>query len=117
MHNEPPNLSRDAAREVFKKSGLTYSVLTRGNLKRLRNLINSRMVQSGLIKGSFRCHQRAKFFDGGAEIKCKAYYFNQREAVTFNDDGFIGFAGWADDENIQPVIQGFLKWVEELKQQ
>ena len=76
--------TRDDARAAFESSGLTHSVLTDENLKRLRKLINSRMVRSGLFDGTYRCHQRARRFDGGAEIMCKAYYFTRREAVTFN---------------------------------
>lgn len=77
------------------------------------------MRESGLIKGSFRCRQRGVLkvsLQGKyAEIRCKAFYFDAREAVSFNTDGFIGFAGWADSENVQPVLAGFVDWVRALK--
>lgn len=50
-----------------------------------------------------------------AEVRCKADYFDDREAVTFNTDGFIGFAGWADNTNVQPILEGFKEWVREMK--
>jgi len=112
-------LSRDKTRSAFKDAGLTYKAITPESIKRLRTLINQSMKDSGLIKGSFRCHRRGvitrsktgRFFAG---ITCQSFYFEQREAVSFNDDGFIGFAGWADDENIQPILSGFTEWVKEL---
>lgn len=120
---------RNKARESFKQSGLTYDDLTRKNLQRLRNIINVKMVQGKYIRGTFRCKQRPfiQVIDSGklyAGIKCEAFYFNDRgdvecsrEVVTFNSDGFIGFAGWADEYNIKPIIEGFIEWVEELKRE
>jgi len=80
-------------------------VLTRENLQRLRTLINERMMASGLIKSTYRCRQRAcltlrKGKPYWAALRCHAYYFDNREAVTFNPDGFVGFAGWAADDNV-----------------
>lgn len=41
-------------------------------------------------------------------------YFKRREAISFNNDGFIGFAGWASSENCKPINKAFIKWVESL---
>lgn len=115
---QPEQIDRNTAREAFKQSGLTYDVVTRENLQRLRNIINKKMIEGGFIRGSFRCRQRA-FMQATrrglyAGIKCNAFYFKDREAVSFNPDGFIGFAGWADDTNIKPIVDGFIDWVKEI---
>lgn len=114
-------MTRDDARELFKAAGLTYESVTRESLKRLRSLINQRMRDSGLFKGTFRCKQRPVVYDVSRAthgyIRCRAYYFRDREAVSFNADGrFIGFAGWASDENVQPILQGFADWVREMSE-
>jgi hypothetical protein len=36
--------------------------------------------------------------------------FTRRECISFNTDGFIGFAGWADDTNVKPMIEAFVDW-------
>lgn len=113
-------LTRDQARAAFNAAGLAYGVLTPVNVRRLRAHINYRMKKSGLIKGTYRCHQRGTISknsrgDVYAIIECKAYYFDRREAVTFNSDGFIGLAGWADNENVQPVLAGFIEWIREME--
>lgn len=109
---------RNEARAAFKAAGLTYAVLTKDTMQRLRTLINDRMKESGLIQGTFRCKPRGivKQTQWGrfAELRCKADYFDDREAVTFNTDGFIGFAGWADSTNVVPIIEGFKEWVRDL---
>lgn len=113
-------MSRNEARQKFKDAGLTYAVITPETLRSLRSAINRHMKDSGLIRGTFRCRERGviqtskrgRFFAG---INCRAFYFDNREAVSFNDDGFIGFAGWADDENIKPILDGFCEWVEAMK--
>lgn len=41
-------------------------------------------------------------------------YFKRREAISFNNGGFIGFAGWASSENSKPIHKAFIKWVKSL---
>ena len=50
-----------------------------------------------------------------AEIRVKGTYFADREAITFNEDGFIGFCGWADGYNLTPFIVGFKEWCDYLE--
>lgn len=74
---------------------------------------------SGLINGTFRCRQRASLHirqgkPHRAALSCLGRYFDDREAVTFNPDGFVGFAGWAADDNVQPVLEGFADWIKDL---
>ena len=42
----------------------------------------------------------------GRSVRVKSHYFDAREGVTFGSDGFVGFAGWADENNIQPILCG-----------
>jgi hypothetical protein len=100
-------LTRDAARAAFHDAGLTYEILTPDNLRGLRRCIDQKMRTNGLIKNTFRMRKTK-------ELRCKSFYFDDREAVTFNRDGFIGFAGWADDNNIQPILEGFIEWVHNI---
>lgn len=110
-------MTRDEAREKFASSGLKYQDLSRQKLQRLRNMINMEMIKSGLFNGKYRARQRPIFCPGDpffAGIECRSYYFERREAVSFNRDGFIGFAGWSDEKNVQPILSGFSSWVDEL---
>jgi hypothetical protein len=54
----------------------------------------------------------------GTIIKCFLYvnshYFTRREAISFNEDGFIGFAGWADQANTNPLLRAFLRWCDDM---
>ncbi|WP_395601167.1 hypothetical protein AB4P95_30110 (plasmid) [Pseudomonas sp. A1437] len=108
-------MTRAEARALFDAAKLDYRVITPENMQLLRTRINRAMVASGLIKSTYRCRQRAIVREGYGEIRCKSFYFDSREAITFNPDGFIGFAGWADDKNVQPVLAGFADWIRELK--
>lgn len=100
-------ITRDFARAAFTDAGLTYDILTPDTLRDLRLRIDQKMRSSGLIKNTLRM-RRTK------QLRCKSFYFHDREAVTFNEDGFIGFAGWADDNNIQPILEGFIDWVRNI---
>ena len=61
--------------------------------------------------------------DGGAAMESAAAYhiacpyYTRRECISFNKDGFIGFAGWADDGNSNPIRRAFLEWCDILKQE
>ena len=114
-------MTNDEARKYFKDCSLDYSVLTRENLFRLHHILRVKLKESGLFKGTFRMRQRYKTWkrDGKyncVELTCKADYFDRREAITFNSDGFIGFAGWASTANVAPIISGFVQWCDEMKQ-
>lgn len=50
-----------------------------------------------------------------AKIFVNGNYFSKREGVTFNEDGKIVLCGWADDNNKQPFLDAFTKWIEYLK--
>lgn len=111
-------LTRDEMRSLFSESGLTYADLTIERLRRLVVVINDKMKESNLIQGTYRCNGRVKFQNKTrffAGLTCKSFYFENREVVSFNDDGFIGFAGWSDDTNVQPILAGFKQWIGELR--
>jgi hypothetical protein len=112
-------LKRERARQLFKKSGIKYLDLTRKDLQRLRNIINAKMVASEVIEGTLRCRQRPYMRVSAGRpyggIRCRSFYFDDREVVTFNPDGFLGFAGWAADGNVQPILHGFVEWLKEME--
>ena len=41
-------------------------------------------------------------------------YFKNREAFTFNTNGFIGIATWADDTNLEIFTSALKKWCDYL---
>lgn len=108
------------AREYFKSKGLTYDDITEGELLVLVMLLNKELKAA--VKdcetsvGSMHLSKRMdiKKKTNGSIISCYLYlnshYFTQREAISFNTDGFIGFAGWADQGNTNPLLRAFLKW-------
>lgn len=114
----------DEAREYFKNKGLTYDSISEGDI-----LILSMMLEKELKKSnksgetSVSTMTLSKKIDmkkktNGHIICCFLYmnshYFTQREAISFNRDGFIGFAGWADQGNTNPLLRAFLKWCDYL---
>lgn len=109
--------TRDQARAAWAASGLTYSDITVDNLRMLRGMVNRAMKTSGLMRGSYRPHQRwtVKSNAEGADLCCRSHYFDDRQAITFEPGGFIGFAGWADEWNVQPILDAFIKWVAILR--
>lgn len=104
-------LARDQARALWAESGLTYADLNAGHLRTLRGMIHRAMKASGLMSGSFRAHQRFNIHLNGADLRCRSNYFTGRQAITFEPTGFIGFAGWADQWSVQPILTAFCKWV------
>lgn len=114
-------MSREDARNLWISAQLDHSHLTLGRLQMLRTMINDEMKASGLIKGSYRVqgHFKAGIAAKGwwADLRCKSFYFQKRQAVTFEDSGFIGFAGWSDDDNVRPILSAFSKWVEWMQKE
>lgn len=116
---------RDEAREYFKKCDLTYSDISMDDIYHLISILNHLIFEDNILimmnepklKGSNRNVKLDKnnniIF---ANLRCKGNYFADREAITFNEDGFIGFCGWADIKRTSIFTSGFIKWCDYLKE-
>lgn len=118
MSDGRTNWTRQDARDAWTRAGLNYDVLTPHTMERLRSLIDAEVQSGEYLRGTFRANHKPKRLPCGSyDIQCTAWYFKgrqSRQCVTFEPSGFIGFAGWSDDTNIQPIIRAFMAWVEEL---
>ena len=124
--NIQPVCTNDRAREYFAESGLTYNDVTEGDILVLVMLLNKH------IKKAVKDHETSvesiylskkidmKKRSDGSIICCYLYvnshYFTKRECISFNRGGFIGFAGWADQGNTNPILRAFLEWCDYLKE-
>jgi hypothetical protein len=118
----PQRIRADKLRQKFKEYGLNYSMIDEEDLSSLRLLIARELKDSNIEMRMTLKPERKKdvkiLIRTGlvhASIYVNGSYFVGREAITFNKDGFIGFAGWASDCNVMPFINAFEKWIETLK--
>lgn len=113
------SLTRNDARAAFAATGISLLDLTEVEILDLRDRLDVALKASGLIGGTYRMRRFRPVWKGTIafpwlQLTCRSRHFDQREAVTFNPDGFVGFAGWADDDNVAPILQGFVAWVGSL---
>ena len=117
---------RELARNYFKKCNLTYDDITMNDLYKLIQILNIKITEAGSCmlmmnepKLRGKC-PNVKLNKSGklvfAELRVKGTYFDDREAITFNKDGWIGFCGWADGYNLTPFVIGFKEWCDFLKE-
>lgn len=115
---------RELARDYYKKSGITYDDITMNDLYKLIQLINKRIVDANscmimINEPKLKGVNRNVIFKNNklvfAEIRVKGTYFDDREAITFNEDGFIGLCGWADGYNLTPFVIAFKDWCDYMK--
>lgn len=111
-------LTRNMAREIWTETGLEMGDLSGADLSDLRARLDREMRASQLIRGSYRMERRVRTRHVGGrlrcvELRCRADYFEGRQAVTFEESGFVGFAGWADEVSVQPVLKAFGAWARE----
>ena len=121
-----PVCTNDAARDYFAKHVGTYKDITEGDILSLVILLNAEIKEAnkeGITSvDTMHLSKRIdiKKRSNGTIIKCFLYmnshYFEQRECISFNEDGFIGFAGWADEGNLTPIKLAFLKWCDLLEE-
>ncbi|HAK41816.1 MAG TPA: hypothetical protein DCM59_02620, partial [Clostridium sp.] len=62
-----------------------------------------------------KCRTNSKIIK--AYLYVDSHYFSKRESISFNEDGLIGFAGWASSSNVRPIILGFNKWCDWLAEE
>ena len=112
------------ARQYFRDKGLSYHDITEGDILFLLMLLNREIKKSNKAGETSvsTMHMSSKIDmkkrTNGTIIKCFLYinshYFTRREAISFNEDGYIGFAGWADQGNTNPLLRAFLRWCDDL---
>lgn len=112
------------ARAYFKDKGLSYGDVTEGDILVLIMLLNKEIKAANDSGETSVCTMHlSKRIDlkkrtNGTMQSCYLYlnshYFERRECISFNTDGFIGFAGWADTGNTNPILRAFLKWCDYL---
>lgn len=107
------------ARLLFESNGLTYRDIDKRAIARLEYEIADAMLKNlGTITSmSLDDEKEIVWADRGIEeayLTVSGTWFQTREAISFNKNGFIGFAGWADDNNLKPFIVAFAKWVKWL---
>ncbi|AMR46884.1 hypothetical protein [Bacillus subtilis] len=120
-------MTSEEARNYFVQKGLSYEDITEGDICALVMLLNKHVKQAvkahSMSVDTMRMSQKIKsnYKTNGTLKSCYLYinshYFTQREAISFNPDGFIGFAGWADSGNTQPLIDAFIEWVDYMSEQ
>jgi hypothetical protein len=119
-------VTTNEARKYFADAGLTYSDITPGDICGLI------MMLSKHVKAACKEHKmsvdsmhisekvKSRYKTNGTLIDCyitmNSHYFTRRECISFNVDGFIGFAGWADDRNTAPIVSAFCEWVDDMKE-
>lgn len=115
--------SNDQARAYFEEKGLTYQDITEGDICVLVMLLNKH-IKIANRENETSCDMRmskkvdVKMKRGGLDsafLYVNSHYFTQRECISFNRDGFIGFCGWADQGNTNPILRAFLEWCDTVE--
>ena len=126
---------REKARQYFKESGLAYTDIKEKDFYMLLAILadelekyseevkdpNTHGIASMRISDRNGLKRYLPIFnkkDNGeletAYIFVDSHYFSGREAISFDRD-FVGFAGWADDTNIQPFVKAFIRFTDYMK--
>ena len=88
--------NNDHARELIAAAGINTITVTTRQLKSLHKHVDACMRASGNYNGTYRMN---KVGTDPRYCTCSTEQWESREAFSFNRDGFIGFAGWADKSN------------------
>lgn len=112
-----PQINRDQARQRWQEVAIPIEALTHSDVQALQRRLDAALRSSNIIR-NIRADRLRRTWVAAEErpilITCSAYYFDKREAVSIYPDGFVGFAGWADDRNIQPFLKAFGAWTDDL---
>lgn len=119
-----PVCSNNDARAYFAQKGLTYDDITEDDILTLVMLLNKHIKKANkdceTSMGTMYLSRKIdlKRNTNGTLISCFLYvnshYFERRECISFNKGSWIGFAGWADQGNTNPILRAFLEWCDQL---
>ena len=100
-------MTREEVRSGLAVRGIKCETVTDAELKRLRRIISKHLRRSGIYRGTARLAAAKKDLKF---IEMKTEQWDRREAVSFNRDGFVGIAGWADNNNVKPLLNALVEW-------
>ena len=103
--------NNEHARELIAFAGITTDNVTDDQLVMLWHSLSARLRNSGNYNGTYAMNKPADLMF----MTCRTEQWDEREAVSFNRDGFIGFAGWSDSKNIGPILLGVGDWLEKME--
>lgn len=114
--------TNEDARQYFVDCGLTYDKLCGNEMILLKWFLAEELKGCDYegLKMKLSNKEIIKENDGKlveAYFEVDGPYFKKREAISFNKDGFIGFAGWASSNNSIPFLEAFTKWCDKITQQ
>ena len=117
---EQTKLTREEMRELWGVSGLSYGDIFKQDIYALVGALAAQFdmlsEQTGRAPNPdvSRIDPRVELgLDGTIEAAYVLVSYDGRddaEGISFNRDGFIGFAGWASDETVQPILRAFRWW-------
>lgn len=122
-------ITTEQARQYFKDKNLDYKMIGRKEIEFLNRLIEKELVDY-FLSGDSHAYQMDmsvsrllkkdfKFSENGLEyayLHVDGSYFKRRESVSFHQNGFIGFCGELSSVNSQPILKGFIKWCDWMKE-
>ncbi len=102
--------TNDEARKLIADAGITRENITEEQLILLWVELDKKLQDSKNYNNTYRMNARINTY----YMTCRTHQWENREAISFNRDGFIGFAGWADSNNIRPILDGVESWLNKL---
>lgn len=124
--NMTPN---EKARQYFKDAGLCYpiskqdwtmliTILEKHLDKRNEEVAQMTEGKRDYVYKLDKCvyNKETKYKPFSAYINVKVDNYSVREGISFNSDGFIGFAGWASTYNTILFTDAFMEWVDCIKE-
>ena len=119
-----PVCTNDEARAYFNKKGLSYSNIRRADIYILMSMLSKEIDKSNkndeTSVNTIRLSDKVIIDDNtdgsikSAFLFLDSHYFKKRECISFEEGGFIGFAGWADIGNLNPIKRAFLRWCDTI---
>lgn len=94
--------------DVYMLAMLVGEELCRHNLKDVDGKTSACKMTLGKLDTSVAGGQVL-----GAYIRVDGAYFDDREAISIDPNGWVGFAGWADSCNERPFLAAFARWLDE----
>lgn len=105
-----------------RRTFVDYSQITNVDLMRLRDFLNEEIpaacaagettTKSLKLNSKVQVNYNKDLTLRDAYFRVDSHYFTKREAISFNQDGFIGLCGWADSKNEIPFYRAFERWLE-----
>jgi hypothetical protein len=96
------------------RNNIGYHTIFRQDLEMLSSFLEIELAKHNGVAMKISGSPRSRISGDGlfyAVFEVDSGYFKHREAISFQENGFVSITPWADEVNLVPFVNAMARWI------